>query len=72
MALAIGESLESVCSMQEKERKELIEVLGFKVINLLRGLIGEKTVCYDQPKHTINHRVFFSQNRNTVDKASIF
>jgi len=31
VALAIGESLESVCSMQEKERKELIEVLGFKV-----------------------------------------
>jgi len=31
VALAIGESLESVCSMQEKERKELMEVLGFKV-----------------------------------------
>ena len=33
VALAIGESLESVCSMQEKERKELMEVLGFKVMN---------------------------------------
>merc|ERR1719495_1176621 len=31
VALAIGESLESVCSMQEKERKELMDVLGFKV-----------------------------------------
>ena len=33
VALAIGESLESVCSMQEKERKELMEVLGFKVMS---------------------------------------
>ena len=45
VALAIGESLESVCSMQEKERKELMEVLGFKVINILRDLFEEKTVC---------------------------
>ena len=31
MAAAIGETLESVCAMQDKERKELMEVLGFKV-----------------------------------------
>ena len=58
VALAIGESLESVCSMQEKERKELMEVLGFKVIDILRDLLGEKPVCDDQAKHTINRHVF--------------
>ena len=31
VAVAIGETLESVCAMQDKERKELMEVLGFKV-----------------------------------------
>ena len=31
VAAAIGETLESVCAMQDKERKELMEVLGFKV-----------------------------------------
>ena len=49
VALAIGESLESVCSMQEKERKELMEVLGFKVKNVLRDLSGEKPLCGHQP-----------------------
>ena len=49
VALAIGESLESVCSMQEKERKELMEVLGFKVMNILRDLSGEKPLCGHQP-----------------------
>ena len=49
VALAIGESLESVCSMQEKERKELMEVLGFKVIDILRDLSGEKPLCGHQP-----------------------
>ena len=34
VAAAIGESLESVCAMQDKERKELMEVLGFEVENL--------------------------------------
>ena len=31
VAAAIGETLESVCAMQDKERKEPMEVLGFKV-----------------------------------------
>ena len=31
IAIAIGETVESVCAMQEKERKELMEVLGLKV-----------------------------------------
>ena len=31
VAIAIGETVESVCAMQEKERKELMEVLGLKV-----------------------------------------
>jgi len=31
VAIAIGETLESVCAMQDKERKELMEVLGLKV-----------------------------------------
>ena len=34
VAAAIGESLESVCAMQDKERKELMEVLGLEVENL--------------------------------------
>ena len=49
VALAIGESLESVCSMQEKERKELMEVLGFKVMNIPSDLSGEKPLCGHQP-----------------------
>ena len=49
VALAIGESLESVCSMQEKERKELMEVLGFKVMNIRRDLSGENPLCGHQP-----------------------
>ena len=32
VATAIGETLESVCAMQDKERKELMEVLGLKVV----------------------------------------
>ena len=31
VAIAIGETVESVCAMQDKERKELMEVLGLKV-----------------------------------------
>ena len=31
IAIAIGETVESVCAMQDKERKELMEVLGLKV-----------------------------------------
>ena len=32
VAMAIGETLESVCAMQDKERRDLMEVLGLKVV----------------------------------------
>ena len=66
VALAIGESLESVCSMQEKERKELMEVLGFKVMNIPRDMSGEKTFVWSS---ALAHHHALKQSRNTAIKV---
>ena len=46
IAIAIGETVESVCAMQEKERKELMEVLGLKVVKQLEIFVFLKCVLW--------------------------